>query len=126
LTIESRNYLLAGASALLFYWWIAGSGRSRMRDLRLDRVLSARTGKMTGSVGRRCAMGCQPWPAEDDYAICPRCGEPTNLYRGLTPIPKRDALSLKRKAEFEHYYTHEHVMDADPLTDAENEALDLN
>lgn len=68
-------------------------------------------------VGRRCSSGCATWPDDDEYQVCPVCSESTQRFRGLTPLNAVDAKSRRLHAEFEHYYSTEHIADTTPLTD---------
>jgi hypothetical protein len=54
--------------------------------------------------GRRCALGCESWPDESDYARCPQCGEPTSRYSDLYPLSSEEARSKKLHIEFERFY----------------------
>lgn len=78
-----------------------------------------------GEVGRRCAMGCETWPAAADFALCPTCKGPTRLYRGVHPLPAEDAKRLLRLAQFEDFYDTQWVKDETPLTVAELTKLGL-
>lgn len=57
-----------------------------------------------GTLGRRCDMGCETWPDDDDYARCPQCGEPTTRYRDVHPLDADDARSKRLHIEFERFY----------------------
>lgn len=46
-------------------------------------------------VGRRCSMCAIDWPPIADYACCPQCGEPTELARGLDPLPETEAQGMR-------------------------------
>jgi hypothetical protein len=50
--------------------------------------------------GRRCEIGCESWPDDDRYKICPLCKDPAPRYKNLTPM---DA-SAARHREFEVFY----------------------
>lgn len=54
--------------------------------------------------GRRCEVGCESWPDEDVYELCPVCGEPTTQYSNLRPLPEDEARTLRLQLEFEAYY----------------------
>jgi hypothetical protein len=54
--------------------------------------------------GRRCGIGCESWPDDDEYAVCPRCGEETERYRNLNPLDEDEARSIKLHLEFEEFY----------------------
>jgi hypothetical protein len=75
--------------------------------------------------GRRCAMGCETWPDDDEYAICPTCRSETKRYKGVKPLSKKEARTLKRQAEFESYYATQHEPDLTPLTDEDCAALGI-
>lgn len=51
-------------------------------------------------IGRRCHIGCETWPDEDDYEICPICTKPTKRYRNVAPLDEIEA----RYAAFEAFY----------------------
>lgn len=50
--------------------------------------------------GRRCDVGCASWPDEEQYAVCPVCGEETIRFSNLTPMTQSQA----NHTEFEAYY----------------------
>lgn len=52
------------------------------------------------ALGRRCEAGCESWPDDPRYKVCPICGEATKRYRNLSPLDKSEALH----AEFEAFY----------------------
>ena len=54
--------------------------------------------------GRRCAIGCESWPDEDDYKTCPICGEVTTRYNNLLPLDSEEAASVANHARFEEFY----------------------
>ncbi len=54
--------------------------------------------------GRRCDLGCQSWPVTKEFNPCPVCGEPTETFSNLQPLPLREAQQLKREIEFEEFY----------------------
>lgn len=54
--------------------------------------------------GRRCAFGCESWPDDDEYNVCPKCGSETSRYRNLNPLSEEEARSIKLHIEFEEYY----------------------
>jgi hypothetical protein len=59
------------------------------------------------SIGRRCDSGCtgsQSWPDKAIYGKCPMCGEATERYSNLQPMPDDEAQSILTKHEFESYY----------------------
>lgn len=80
---------------------------------------------MRGEVGRRCAMGCETWPATAEFESCPTCRAPTRLYRSVHPIADEEAMSLLRHAEFDEFYDTQWVKDESPLTALELGALGL-
>lgn len=49
-------------------------------------------------------MGCQTWPDDDAYNVCPQCGDPTRSYSRVTPLSAEDAASLVKHLDFEGYY----------------------
>lgn len=51
-------------------------------------------------IGRRCEVGCETWPDDDQYERCPGCGKPTRRYRNMTPLDDSEA----RRAAFEYFY----------------------
>jgi hypothetical protein len=57
--------------------------------------------------GRRCEIGCETWPDNDAYEICPRCGEPTKRYVNLHPMDEAEAYITAAHLDFEDYYQHE-------------------
>lgn len=57
----------------------------------------------TQKVGRRCALGCETWPDDTQYTLCPSCGEPTKRFRGVLPLDDAEAESIKNHANFERY-----------------------
>ena len=57
--------------------------------------------------GRRCQIGCESWPDDDAYDMCPRCGEPTTRYTNLRPLDVFEAHAIASRLDFEDYYTHE-------------------
>lgn len=78
------------------------------------------------NIGRRCSSGCATWPDDDEYSVCPGCGEATQRFRGLTPLNREDAAARRLHAEFEYYYENEHVADTTPLTDDELRKMGIN
>lgn len=54
--------------------------------------------------GRRCDLGCESWPDDDDYDTCPVCGEPTERFSNLRPLSDDDAKSMRLILNFEQYY----------------------
>lgn len=54
--------------------------------------------------GRRCDVGCESWPDDDEYEVCPICGEDTTRYTNLTPISEDEAQTIKAYMFFEGYY----------------------
>jgi hypothetical protein len=54
--------------------------------------------------GRRCDLGCESWPDEDDYAECAICGEPTKRYSNLRPAEPDEARSQVLHIRFEEFY----------------------
>jgi rRNA maturation endonuclease Nob1 len=61
-------------------------------------------------IGRRCAIGCETWPDDQKYSLCPTCGERTQRFRGVNPLSAEEAASLKSHADFEAYLAaHERV-----------------
>lgn len=77
------------------------------------------------NIGRRCAMGCETWPDETEYLSCPICREPTKRYRGVDPMPGKEAKSAKNHGDFEHYYTTIHMPDERPFTDEDLEDMGI-
>ncbi len=57
------------------------------------------------SKGRRCDLGCDSWPDDEDYKRCPICGEETTRYNNLRPLPEDEARSVKAHHEFEAMYS---------------------
>lgn len=54
--------------------------------------------------GRRCDIGCESWPDDDAYDLCPRCGGPTTRYTNLYPMDVFEAHSIAAHLDFEDYY----------------------
>lgn len=54
--------------------------------------------------GRRCDLGCESWPDEDVYGVCPVCGEATERFSNLRPLSESDAQSLRLHLQFEEFY----------------------
>lgn len=81
----------------------------------------------TSDIGRRCDMGCETWPDEDDYKECPQCGEQTRRCRGVRPLSSEEAQSRKAHLDFEALYeVHAaEVGELSPLTQEECERLGL-
>lgn len=46
-------------------------------------------------------MGCETWPARDDFKACPVCGSPTRVYGDSTPVSDEDASRHLSQARFE-------------------------
>jgi hypothetical protein len=59
--------------------------------------------RRTDAIGRRCAMGCETWPDDQQYALCPTCQERTRRCRNVQPLHPAEALSKKRHADFERW-----------------------
>lgn len=57
--------------------------------------------------GRRCDLGCESWPADDEFELCPICGQPTTRYSNLYPLALDEALAIKLRLDFDDFYTHE-------------------
>lgn len=57
--------------------------------------------------GRRCDLGCESWPPDDEFENCPICGQPTTRYSNLYPLPMDEAMAMKRRLDFDDYYIHE-------------------
>ena len=55
--------------------------------------------------GRRCKLGCESWPDSLDFKKCLRCGEPTERYSNLDPLPMAEAQSMLNHARFNAYYS---------------------
>jgi hypothetical protein len=55
------------------------------------------------NVGRRCEMGCETWPDDTLYSICPNCEEPTRRFTRMSPLSAEEALSKKKHADFERW-----------------------
>lgn len=53
---------------------------------------------------RRCDIGCETWPDDDDYDICPICGEETSRFSNGRPLDPDEARSIRLQVEFEGYY----------------------
>jgi hypothetical protein len=51
--------------------------------------------------GRRCGMGCESWPDDNAYKVCPICGEKAPRYKNLEPLTPEEAAH----AAFEHFYS---------------------
>lgn len=49
-------------------------------------------------------MGCQTWPDAHEYVVCPCCGESTDRFSNVTPLPPDEARSLRNIYAFEDYY----------------------
>ena len=43
--------------------------------------------------GRRCDMGCETWPDDFKYRVCPECGQPTARFQGsnIHPLTEEEA-----------------------------------
>ena len=54
--------------------------------------------------GRRCDNGCESWPDDDQYNICPVCQEETSKYSNLIPLDPEEAVEIAVRASFERYY----------------------
>lgn len=53
---------------------------------------------------RRCAIGCESWPDEDEYKTCFVCGEPTRRLGNVNPtMTAEDAVARLREAQFQAY-----------------------
>lgn len=50
--------------------------------------------------GRRCDLGCESWPDEDQYTVCPLCGDPAERFSNLEPLTPSEA----KHRRFEAYY----------------------
>lgn len=57
--------------------------------------------------GRRCAVGCESWPDDEQYNPCPRCGLPTKRYSNLLPLSDEEALSIANQIDFEDFLEQE-------------------
>lgn len=57
--------------------------------------------------GRRCDLGCESWPPDDEFENCPICGQPTTRYSNLYPLDLDEALAIKGRLDFDDFYTHE-------------------
>lgn len=53
------------------------------------------------AIGRRCSMGCETWPDDEVYRVCPECGQDTKRYRGVTVSIEEPQASHRR---FEAFY----------------------
>ncbi len=57
--------------------------------------------------GRRCDLGCESWPPDDEFETCPICGQSTTRYSNLYPLPMDEALKIKHRLDFDDFYEHE-------------------
>jgi hypothetical protein len=63
---------------------------------------------------KRCS-GCDlDWPDNPDYETCPSCRQATWRGSDVDPMPFRDAVQLRRRFEFEHYYEQRGARPLDP------------
>jgi hypothetical protein len=65
----------------------------------------------------RCPMGCENWPNNKDYAVCPICNEKTKMVMGPASVPLTEeaAKSIKLHAEFDTFYETRWKRDESPL-----------
>lgn len=54
--------------------------------------------------GRRCDLGCESWPDDDEYGTCPICDEPTTRFSNLRPLDADDAQSILAHRDFNDFY----------------------
>lgn len=52
------------------------------------------------ALGRRCDLGCETWPDDDMFDVCPECGQKTTRYKKVSPIDMEDAVPML----FEAFY----------------------
>ena len=55
------------------------------------------------ALGRRCDLGCETWPDDSKYKVCPECGEQTKRFRGVTPLTEEEALPLRFEAFYKEW-----------------------
>jgi hypothetical protein len=53
--------------------------------------------------GRRCEIGCESWPDEDQYKACPLCGDPAERYGNLEPLSPSEAKHRVFEAFYEQH-----------------------
>jgi len=55
------------------------------------------------ALGRRCGLGCETWPDDDKFKVCPECGEKTTRFKGVTPISEEEARPYLFEAFYEEW-----------------------
>jgi hypothetical protein len=66
--------------------------------------------------GRRCSLGCESWPDDDRYSVCPNCGEETERFRNLYPLSLKEAESKVNHIKFEAFYEERCMLRGIPTT----------
>lgn len=54
--------------------------------------------------GRRCDLGCESWPDDAEYKVCPICSCEAPRFSNLRPLDKKEAAKAKARIEFEVFY----------------------
>lgn len=54
--------------------------------------------------GRRCDNGCESWPDNEEFKVCPKCDEETKRFSNLQPLDLDEARSIKAHIDFDAYY----------------------
>lgn len=55
------------------------------------------------ALGRRCGLGCETWPDEDKFKVCPSCGDKTIRYKGVSPITEEEAAPYLFEAFYQEW-----------------------
>lgn len=55
------------------------------------------------ALGRRCDLGCETWPDDDKFKVCPECGEKTKRYKGVNPITDEEAVPYLFEAFYQEW-----------------------
>ena len=55
------------------------------------------------AIGRRCDLGCETWPDDDQYKVCPECGQKTTRYKSVTPLTEEEAIPLRFEAFYKEW-----------------------
>jgi hypothetical protein len=57
------------------------------------------------ALGRRCDLGCETWPDDTKYKVCPECGQETTRYKGnnIHPLTEEEATPLRFEAFYKEW-----------------------
>ena len=53
----------------------------------------------------RCSNCCVSWPPTSEFQPCPECESKTDFIGNTDPMDAKEALSRKRHADFEKFYS---------------------